>query len=433
MLNKLQAMIRQYDMLQPGDRVICAVSGGADSVALLFAMYLLRQKLQITVCAAHFNHRLRGAESDRDEEFVRQLCAGYDIELYVGSGQVVSGKKGLEAAARDARYAFLRTIPGKLVTAHTANDNAETMLMRMIRGTGLKGLGAIAPVSGNLIRPMLNITRQEVLAFLEEYHLSYVSDSSNDDDCFLRNRLRHRIMPLLEQENPKIAENLSAMALRLRQDEEALSEAACTECLPDVPALRQMSTSLRRRAIAVFLERCGVREPESEHIALTERLIFSDKPSARADLPGGVVICRCYDRLEKGGEDVQIQKMLLPCPGMVDLPQLGLQITCAPAEQLSDETNCFTVSPVGEIYLRGRLQGDSLRLTGGRKSLKRLFIDKKIPASHRMQIPVLADAGGILGVVGFGADKARLAVELPAVEIRVTAKNTDRKLQEDPQ
>lgn len=420
MLNKLLTMIRRYEMLQPGDRVVCAVSGGADSVALLFAMYLLREKLQITVCAAHFNHRLRAQESDRDEAFVRQFCERYDIELFVGSAQVVSGKKGLEAAARDARYAFLKTLPGKLATAHTANDNAETVLMHLVRGTGLKGLGAIAPVNDRLIRPMLEVTRQEVLAFLQEYSLSYVTDSSNCTDRFLRNRLRHHVMPLLEQENPRLAENLSAMALRLRQDEEALSELTASQTLPDVQILRQMPAALRSRAISAFLERCGVSEPGSEHISLVESLIFSDKPSARASLPGGIEIRRCYDRLEKGGMDAPLEQMILSCPGTLDLPELGLRVTCCAAAALSDSPQCFTVVPVGKLVLRSRRAADTLRLSGGRKSLKKLFIDRKIPLPERGQIPVLADDNGVLGVYGFGADRDRLASCLPAVEICFT-------------
>ena len=209
MLNKLATFIRDYDMVQPGDTLVCALSGGADSVALLFALYLLKDKLGITLEAAHFNHHLRGEESDRDEAFARELCDRYDIPIHVGSGRVTAGDKGLEASARDARYVFLRTIPGKIVTAHTADDNAETVLLHLIRGTGLKGLGGITPVSGNLIRPMLMVTRGDVERFLEEWCLGHIEDSSNGTDAFLRNRVRHHVMPLLKAENPKLAENLS--------------------------------------------------------------------------------------------------------------------------------------------------------------------------------------------------------------------------------
>lgn len=402
MLNKLLAFVRRYEMTAPGDTVVCAVSGGADSVALLFAMYLLRQKLDIRLEAAHFNHHLRGAESDRDEDFVRTLCDRYDIPLHVGSAWVQPGKKGLEAAARDARYAYFSTLSGKLATAHTANDNAETVLLHMVRGTGLKGLGAIAPVRGNVIRPMLTVTRAQVLAFLEEYHLDFVQDSSNDGDEFLRNRLRHRVMPLLEEENPRLAENLSAMALRLREDEAALD--AMAE-VADVPALRAMQPALRSRALSRFLQSCGVKEPEAVHIELAERLVFSDNPSASASLPGGVRICRLYDKLTLAPAREAVEEAPLGCPGSIELP--GLRITCAPASEQVLTVDAFTVKVSGQMVLRSRQAGDTMRLHGGTKELKKLFIDRKIPASERPCIPVIADDAGVLGVYGIGANLDR--------------------------
>lgn len=418
MLNKLESFLKQYQMLQPGDRVVCAISGGADSVALLFGMYLLAQKLQISVSAVHFNHHLRGEESDRDEVFVRDFCSRYDIPLQVGHGNVVAGKKGLEAAAREARYAYFRTLSGKIATAHTADDNAETVLMHMVRGTGLKGLGGIAPVNGNLIRPMLGVTRQEVLAFLKAYHLDFVTDSTNDTDVFLRNRIRHSVMPLLKQENPKLAENLSAMALRLREDEQVLSQLAQAPSLPDVAVLQTMAAPVRRRMLAAFLEECGVLEPEAEHIALAESLVFSPKPSAKADFPGNVVICRNYHRLEKG-EDLQpFPSAVLPCPGTVEIPEAGVQVVCTLVQELSDEEDCFTVIPSGQMVIRCRAVGDAMKTSGGTKSLKKLFIDKKIPASRRLLTPVIADEFGVLGVYGFGGNKDRLAKGVPCVQIR---------------
>ncbi|MBQ7001022.1 MAG: tRNA lysidine(34) synthetase TilS [Oscillospiraceae bacterium] len=416
MQNKLLKFIRQEDMVQPGDTVICAVSGGADSVALLFAFYLLKEKLGIRLEAAHFNHHLRGEESDRDEAFVSALCDRYDIPLHIGGGQVTAGKKGLEAAARDARYAFLRTLNGKVATAHTADDNAETILMRLIRGTGLKGLGGIIPVQGQIIRPMLRITRQEVEGFLEEWCLSHIEDSSNKSDDFLRNRIRHHVMPLLAAENPKIAENLSQMALRLRQEEEFLSLQLDSTTLPTVESLKTMPKALRSRYLAAFLERSGVREPEDAHIAQAEALVFSEKPSARAAFPSGVTIARNYDRLEVLTEQEGFEKTALPCPGEVLLP--GLRVTCAPAKEVCNAPDAFTVVPQGALYLRSRQSGDALRLSGGSKSLKKLFIDRKIPAALRSQIPVVFDEGGILGVYSIGVNLDRFAAGGDAVTIR---------------
>lgn len=416
MLNKLLRSLRQQNMVQPGDIIICAVSGGADSVALLFAFYLLKDKLCIQLEAAHFNHHLRGEESDRDEAFVREFCDRYDIPLHVGSGNVTAGKKGLEAAARDARYAFLRSLNGKIATAHTADDNAETILMRMIRGTGLKGLGGIPPVHGNVIRPMLGITRQDVESFLEEWCLSHIEDSSNETDDFLRNRIRHRVMPLLREENPRIAENLSQMAFRLREDEEFLSGQANFEILPTVEILKTMPKAQRSRALAAFLERSGVKEPEDSHITLAEALVFSDKPSARASFPGGVIISRRYDRLEALQQECVPEAVTLSCPGKAVFSEL--QIICTPATEIVNTPDVFTVHPVGNITIRSRQSGDQLRLPGGSKSLKKLYIDRKIPVSQRPEIPVLCDETGILGAYSIGVNLDRAAAELPAVTIR---------------
>ena len=407
MLSKLLTQIRKYDMLRPGDRLVCAVSGGADSMALLFAMYLLRDKLGILLEAAHFNHGLRGAESDRDEAFVADFCRGYDITCHVGKGTVVAGKKGLEAAARAARYSYFATLPGKIATAHTADDNAETLLMHLVRGTGLKGLGGIMPVNGNVLRPMLTVTRQDVLDFLAEYHIPHITDSSNDTDAFLRNRLRHHVMPLLKQENPQLAQNLSAMAMELREDEAALQLP-----LPENLQVSQLCTMLpahRRRLLAQFLQKSGVKEPERAHIELAEKLVFSEKPSAWADFPGNVRIRRSYDALLA----LSLESPLEPCEltegSVLELKHLGIRLTATRTEAGKCETGCFTVQPCGKMVVRSRQTGDKMRLSGGTKTLKKLFIDRKIPEHERMSLAVIADELGVLGVCGIGANLDRTA------------------------
>lgn len=419
MLNKLTAFIRQYDLISPGDEIVCALSGGADSTALLFALYLLREKFQFTLSAAHFNHNLRAEESDRDEQFVRSLCDRYDIPLFVGSGTVKAGKKGLEAAAREARYAFFATLPGKIATAHTANDNAETVLLHLVRGTGLKGLGGIAPVNGKIIRPMLSVTRADVLNFLEEYCLQCVQDSSNETDAFLRNRLRHHVMPLLVQENPCLAENLSAMALELRQDEAFLQQQAETQATLEVEKLRQMDGAIRHRIIERFLKENGVREPEYRHIAFVEDLIFSAKPSAQAKLPGGVTVERCYGLLRIMPQE-QWTPVQITCPGETVIEPLGLKVTCRPASAIINSEDTFTVSTTGTVVLRSRLPGDEIRLSGGTKPLKKLYIDRKIPVSQRHLIPVLADGSGVLAVYGIGVNQNRIPPEIPAMQFIFT-------------
>lgn len=415
MLNKLLAWVRKTGMIRPGDRIVCAVSGGADSVAMLFALYLLKEKLGITLEAAHFNHCLRGAESDRDEAFVRSLADRYDIPLHVGRGTVTAGKKGLEAAARDTRYRFLSGLPGKIATAHTADDNAETLLLHLIRGTGLKGLGGIAPVRGSIIRPMLTVTRQEVLAFLDEWKLQHVEDSSNGTDRFLRNRVRHDILPLLARENPRIAQSLSRTALRLREDELALQEQCDFTQMPTIPQLRSLPPAIRSRVLERFLKDNGVREPEDSHIALVEALVFSDRPSARANLPGPVTVARSYERLVCLPPSQREEQVALPCPGEVTYGRW--RVVCTPASHIQNTERVFTVCPEGPMLLRPRQPGDAITLPGGTKSLKKLFIDRKIPADCRGSIPVLCDQAGILAVADIGVNQLRAAKMLPACTI----------------
>ena len=426
MLNKLERFVRRYNMISPGDRVICAVSGGADSVALLFAMYLLKEKWRITLEAAHFNHHLRGDESDRDEAFVKDFCQQFDIPVHLGGGNIVPGKKGLEAAARDARYAFLNSLPGKIATAHTADDNAETVLMHLVRGTGLKGLGAIAPINGKLIRPMLALTRQDVEDFLLEYHLRHIEDSSNHTDQFLRNRIRRQVMPLLKLENPSLAENLSEMALRLRQDEAALDRLASDRNGATVTELRAMEPAVRSRVLEKFLKKSGVREPEAEHIALAEALVFSEKPSAMAIFPGDVAIGRNYDRLTVIDRTAPLETTALACPGATDLPQINLRVVCEPPNGQATGKDAFTVVISGAPAVRSRITGDAMRFAGGTKTLKKWFVDKKIPATQRNHIPVLADDIGVLGVYGAGANLDRLNGSGTAVHIRFEAMDPNK-------
>ena len=401
MLSKLRSFCKEQNLISRGDRVVCAVSGGADSMALLWALYLLKDEWDLELAAVHFNHHLRGEESDRDEAFVRDFCQGYGIPLSVGHAHVAAGEKGLEAAARDARYAYFGTLSGKIATAHTADDNAETVLMHLVRGTGLRGLGGITPKRGNLIRPMLSVTRCDVEAFLAEYAVHYITDSSNDTDAFLRNRLRHHVMPLLKEENPKLAENLSAMALRLRQDEAVLSHFAAA-APRDISFLRTLFPAARNRVLKQILTESGVKEPEAVHIRLLEALVFSENPSARANFPNGVTIGRNYNTLEV----------------ITQAESSQLQFTCSPATEIVNTSDTFTVVPVGQIFLRPRQAGDTIRLYGGTKSIKKLFIDRKIPAAKREHIPILCDDAGIIGIPGISVNLDRAANELPATKIQ---------------
>lgn len=421
MLNKITDFSWE-SLIEAGDHVICAVSGGADSMALLWSMYLLKDKWDIRLSAAHFNHHLRGAESDADEAFVREFCQRFDIPLYVGHGHVTAGDKGLEAAARDARYAFFATLDGKLATAHTADDNAETVLMHLIRGTGLKGLGGISPMRrGNVVRPMLSVTRRQVERFLEEWSIPHITDSSNETDDFLRNRLRHYVMPLLMEENPRLVENFAEMIEDLRSDEAALTWLSKAGQQVTVSQLVLMPAALRRRWLKDFLERNGVKEPERRHILLAESLVFSQKPSAKACFPGGITIERCYDQLRRESFCANVEILPICGPGIYRWGHWSLIVE--ETTDIAQGSHTFTLQAGRGLCLRPRLAGDEIRLAGGRKSLKKLYIDRKIPASERPGIPVLADDQGVLAVPGLGVHLDRCPVSKPMMRFVFTKEN----------
>jgi len=252
------------------------------------------------------------------------------------------------------------------------------------------------------------VTRREVLAFLKEESIPYVTDSSNETDAFLRNRIRHHVMPLLKAENPSLAENLSATALRLRQDEAVLDEQAALTS--NVEVLRQMPPSVQTRALQKLLVSFGVREPEAQHIALLRRLVCSGNPSAAGEFPGGVVIGREYGTLVKLEKGEKLGTYALDCPGETEIPELGIRVTCQSGEGIP-------VCVKGSLVLRSRQEGDTIRLSCGTRTLKKLFIDKKIPAMARDRIPVVADDAGVLLIPELNLH--RISEETPNCRIRI--------------
>ena len=262
------AFADRYGMLPPGSTVICALSGGADSVCLLHWLLSLAAERQLRVCAAHFDHRLRGAESERDAAFAARLCESRGVTLFSGSGDASAwaAERGLgtEEAARELRYAFFEKtaaeLPGsRVATAHNADDNAETLLMRLGRGSGLRGLGGIPPVRGIYIRPLLQTERSTILRYLRENELEWVEDSTNGEDAYTRNRLRHRVLPLLREEYPGFVRSVSACAERLREDEAYLSAQAAALLPPE--AGEEGALSFSAAALAAAPRPLALREP----------------------------------------------------------------------------------------------------------------------------------------------------------------------------
>ncbi|MCL1866716.1 MAG: tRNA lysidine(34) synthetase TilS [Oscillospiraceae bacterium] len=221
---KVRKAVRDFNMFRNGDNVNIAVSGGADSVVLFHVLSELRSEFGIKVEACHINHQLRGEESDRDESFVHWLCKEMNIPLTVKTVNVKSLQKkhqSVEEAAREARYAVFSELcekGGKVCTAHTASDNAETVLLNLIRGTGLAGLCGIPPVRGSIVRPLIFCERFEIESFCEERDLRYVTDSTNMSDEFTRNKVRMSLIPLIKELNPSFERSVTRMCGILRED-----------------------------------------------------------------------------------------------------------------------------------------------------------------------------------------------------------------------
>ena len=449
MRDKILSWMRAQRMTKPGDTVICAVSGGADSVCMLHILLSLQDTLGITVEAAHFNHHLRGAESDRDEAFVHALCTGLGIVLHVGSGDVraraAKTHESLEEAARTLRYVFFSSLPGSIATAHTQDDNLETVLLNLTRGTGLAGLCGIPPKRESFIRPMLAVSRAEIEAYLEQNGLSHVTDSTNFLPDARRNRLRQSVIPLLKAENPSLCETAFRMCRLLEADEAQLSAQAEN-------ALRQARLSdgvrcstlisypeaVRTRAVKLLLGEIRAPKLSARHIRAVDRLLLSECPSACVSLPGGFTARREYDRLLLiDGFPAAFEPVTLLVGESAVLQPLGLRIFCDWQENFSEIQNtlstfavkCDTIGLTTQILFRPRRTHDEMRVSGGRKTLKKLMIDRKIPLSRRSLLPVAADEHGILGVYGIGVNLDRAAAPGDrAVIIRIEEREKEDSL-----
>ena len=417
----------RFGLIPPGSGVLCALSGGADSMYLLCRLLEGREKYGWTVQAAHLNHGLRPT-ARRDEDFVRDWCGKRDVPLTVGHAAAgeLARREGLsiEEAGRVLRYAFLEETARReglelIATGHHAGDNAETVLMNLIRGCGLNGLTGIPERRGNIVRPMLEASRPEIEGYLTAHNIPHVEDETNADPAYTRNKVRHQLLPLLEELNPRAAAHIAAAARRLGEDEALLAAQAAPllEEALDIPgglalpvrALRDSPRPLALRCCARALDRAGLKGG-AVHLERILALALGDDPSAQLHIPGGSVRRQYELMVFSPGPD--------PGPPQPLALEAGEQawgswtVFCAPAVCPAKAYVSpweFYLRP-GAYTLRPRREGD--RITLGKrpeKTVKRLMIEGRVPAHRRDLVPVLAAGERVAALGGFGPDRAHLS------------------------
>lgn len=400
--------------------VLCAVSGGMDSMCLLHLLSTWGRENALAVTAAHFNHQLRGMESDRDEAFVRDWCAEHDIPFVCGRGNVraLAAEKGLtlEEAAREARYAFLTQQQRALgcafvLTAHHADDNAETMLLNLLRGTGIRGLTGIPEVRDSIARPFLHITREELAAYAAENGIPYVEDATNASDDVSRNILRHKVLPVLRELNPRAVENMARTAELLAEDETALTDAAeqvlakcCFEeeraaiLVSDLLCVKQ---ALLSRCIRAMMARVCRRQKDLTYIHVEAVCdLLRGEPGREVSLPYGMTARREADTL------VILRNGCIPKAISI---QLREKISFGDwYVELSPERGEREISlPVdAELLVTAWRKEDRMTLpdSRGARSFKRLCAERGITPAQRDRLPVLRVNGKAAAAPGIGVD-----------------------------
>lgn len=420
MLEKIRATAEKYNMLKEGETVCCALSGGADSVALLLALSELSPSLGVKVSAVHINHMLRGAESDRDEAFCRGLCErlGVPLTVFRKDAAAFSHSLGLsvETGAREMRYGFFSQLPAdRIATAHNLNDNAETVLFRMARGTGLKGLTGIPPVRGKIIRPLLFCTRDEIEAFLAERGQDFVTDSTNLSDGYSRNRIRHNIMPEMEAVHGAFPKCAAAMTVSLAEDEDFLSREAARQKNAD---LRELHPAVGKRVIINLLKSHKLKT-SAEKVSEILRTAIEAKNAVKVSLDGGYyAVCR------KGRVNIVPERKQSERPaeaviinGEGEYPFFGDKTVIITketdenvnAEDIINKKLTFRYADYDRILngvlLRNRLRSDRIKPIGSAHTRElRKLLQEKLPPEEREISAVIADEKGVVWAEHIGFD-----------------------------
>lgn len=477
MLNKVKKFIDKHQLIKRGDSLILAISGGPDSMALLHIMKELRGHLGLSIAAAHLNHSLR-EDAGAEEEMVRKQCLNWNIPFHARTVDVRNvareEKKSLEEAGRDCRYAFFKELRAKLAankiaTAHHQDDMAETVLLHLLRGSGSKGLRGIMPGSGHLIRPLLAVNKTEIISYLKVHTIEYATDQSNDDLSFLRNRIRHSLIPALQQGyNPRIVEALNRLGETVREDNEAMEIATrryweqllikegSDQIIIDKKNLGQLHPAYQSRIIREALFRLqGESGWEHQDVLNIKNLALKPGSSKNIRLKKGVTVNAVYEELHfclqvpnRVSFNYAIEvpgKIYIPeiastyvfeledvnDTGIIPLRQEGISFESeANSAEISSEVKRDYSSPLtphalGEIvsldfdklkqplFIRSRQNGDRFYPLGieGSKKIKDYFIDIKLPLRERNKVPILTAEDEIYALLGFKV--SRLAAISP--------------------
>lgn len=457
-LRTVKQVITTYAMFKPNDKVLVGVSGGPDSVALLHVLLELTPKYGLKLGIAHLNHGLRGQEADADAEFVSSLARKFDLPCYIKKRNIrqyqTQSKLSLEEAARQIRYTFYFEVAkkygfDKIALGHQANDNAEHVLMYLLRGSGPLGLSGIPPIrGGKIVRPMLRLTRSQIENYLAATGLESVTDRSNTDLQFTRNRLRHQLLPILiSSYNPRLIETLNRLAEIMRTEEQWINdtitpifdglivrETAGILTL-SVPALNTIQPAVLRRVIRMAVEavKGDLRRITFTHIESSRKLLGKNRTYGHLNLPGSICIRRQGDELliyrEKGvpkhhrlkpeGYEDHFFKYIIPAPGFkpaaINIKETGVQLkfTQTHAGNIPDlrkagqQVAFFDMNRLTfPLTVRTFQPGDRFAPLGmtGTQKVKDFFINNKVPRSDRSRCPILLNRDKIIWIVGHRID-----------------------------
>ncbi len=443
LIEKVRNTIQKYSMLKGGEKVLVGLSGGPDSVTLLEVLYRLREELGLALCSIYVDHGLRPDETPAEIAFAKRISEergiGHFVEKIDVRAYAESEKLGKQEAARILRYeayekVLNQTGAGRIALGHNADDQIETFFMRLLRGSGAKGLTSIPAVRGKIIRPLIETERADIEDFIRAEGLDYIVDSSNLKTDYTRNRLRQSLVPRLREFNPNLTSTIQR-TIEILNDEERYFDTTVLKALMRlipkktdteielfVTPLESMDRVILRRVLRKAIELTkGLRALDFKHIEELIALVKTGRPGARLYLPGGVRAIKKYSTIIiTSGAPAAIGTHELPCPGKIRLPETGAVIEAKVVDSPVEGCNgrrCALVDAEKikrPLFVRARRKGDFFYPAGfgKRKKLQDLFVDAKIPRDERDAVPIIENAGGeIVWVAGLRADERFKAAE----------------------